>query len=589
MDDVQLNETKKEFKGQYTLIVFPFTKLLSKRPEAIGEELGMELLSQGKNVIVDFNVIKGFLNLELHVSFWKEALIEASTFIRTEPKPINETVLVEYSSPNTNKPLHLGHVRNILLGWSTSKLFEAKGYKILRTKIVNNRGIAICKSMLSWNLFGKRATPESEGIKGDHFVGKWYVEFEKRFKEEYAEWCQNDQAQALFNSRKNKIQSEQEFFKDYKNDYFNSYSELGRQAKELLLKWEASDPSTIALWEMMNSWVYAGFNQTYSKLGVDFDSIYYESDTYLLGKDMIEEGLAKGSFYKESDNSVWVDLTDVGLDKKILLRSDGTSVYITQDIGTAHVRYLDTQANKMIYVVADEQDYHFQVLFEILKKLKEPYSNGLHHLSYGMVELPSGKMKSREGTVVDADDLIDEVINEARSSAQERGELMDLCDAEREEIYRKIALGALKYFILKVNAKKRMVFDPKESVDLQGQTGPYIQNAYVRIKSVLRKWDGEIETHKAYTLLENAEIELIISLIGFSNELDQAVESYDPSGIANFAYELAKKYHRFYHDVRILTAESESAKAFRLNLSSVVADCLLKSMNLLGIEMPERM
>ncbi len=586
-----LSETKKEFDGDYTVVVFPFTKVLRKKPEEIATSIGAWIKENKADVITDFNVIKGFLNFSLPDDFWKEAMTslkgqDGFGIVDSD----SSKVLVEYSSPNTNKPLHLGHIRNILLGWSTHKILAAVGHNVEKTKVVNDRGIAICKSMLAWQMDEESKTPESSGVKGDHLVGDYYVAFEKRFQAEYQPWQQSEVGQAAYNERKNKEQSETAFFKAHKNKYFNENSAIGKAARDLLISWEQGDPKVRELWSTMNGWVYKGWDTTYAQLGVSFDFKDYESETYLLGKDIIKEGLDKGTFYRQDDGSVWVDLEDRGLDKKILLRSDGTSVYITQDLGTAQMRYKDHGAEKMIYVVGDEQDYHFQVLFEALKKLEEPYADGLYHLSYGMVDLPTGKMKGREGTIVDADDLIAEVIGEVRDAAIERGELEELTPEEREDIYRKIGLAALKFFILKVNPKKRMVFDPKESVDMQGQTGPYIQNAYVRIMSMLRRIDEDaLDAYDAYTNIDPTEKSLIVTLMNYPEEVSKAAHHYDPSHIANYTYDLAKKFHKFYHDVRVLSAESPEAKAFRLTLCRQVADTLEHAMDLLGIEMPPRM
>ena len=592
---VQVSATRKEFEGDYTVVTFPFTKVAKKKPEEIGEELGRYLRTNVPEVKA-FNVIKGFLNLVVSDVFWASFLEQIyDNPNHGQHSPNGEKVMVEFSSPNTNKPLHLGHIRNNLLGWSCSKILEAAGYEVVRVQVVNDRGIAICKSMLAWQKFGNGATPESTGIKSDHFVGDYYVLFEQKFQEEYKVWQQTEVAKTLFEQRKKKELDEKEFYKEFKNTYFNEYSQLGAGAREMLLKWEAGDEATIVLWRKMNGWVYHGFEETYKKLGVSFDKYYYESDTYLLGKDIIQKGLETDIFYKKEDGSVWVDLTDAKLDHKILLRSDGTSVYITQDLGTAQLRYEDFGANRMIYVVADEQNYHFQVLFEILKRLGEPYAEGLYHLAYGMVDLPTGKMKSREGTVVDADDLIAEVIAEARENSKERDTLADVSKEEQEDILRKIGLAALKFFIVKVHPQKRMIFDPKESVDLQGQTGPYVQNAYVRIRSVLRKAEemgiGKSELGKsiAYKDLETDEKDLIAQLYEFPSLILEAAREYDPSVIANYSYNLAKSYHKFYHDFSILKAESEAAIAFRLKLCQAIANTLRFGMDLLGIEMPERM
>ncbi|MBK7474802.1 MAG: arginine--tRNA ligase [Haliscomenobacter sp.] len=589
-DDLTISPTRKEFTGDYTLVVFPFTRFVKKKPEDIGNELGNALL--GKVAYLHgYNVIKGFLNLELSDQFWKDFLgdIYAKENFGFLPKN-GHKVLVESCSPNTNKPLHLGHIRNILLGWSMYKILEAAGYDVVRVQIINDRGIAVCKSMLAWQKFGRGATPASEGLKGDHFVGDFYVRFDKAFKEEYSQWQGTSEAEQVFESGKQNGQSREEFFKAYKDIYFNEHSALGREARDMLLRWEAGDPETVALWEQMNSWVYQGFEVTYKALGVAFDKFYFESDTYLLGKDTVEKGLQSGIFYRLDDGSVWIDLEDAKLDKKLVLRKDGTSVYITQDIGTAQLRYRDFGVEKMVYVVADEQNYHFQVLFEIMKRLGEPYAEGLFHLSYGMVELPTGRMKSREGTVVDADDLLAEVVREARENTLERENIAGLPEAEQEEVIRKIALAALKFFLIKVHPKKRMIFDPKESVDLQGQTGPYVQNAYVRVQSVLRKIESEdLSAASAHEPLNADERDLIGQVYQFPGIIQEAVREYDPSAIANYCFNLAKAYHRFYHEHSILRAENEAARAFRLQLSMAVAHVLRNGMDLLGIDMPERM
>ncbi|MFN5575756.1 MAG: arginine--tRNA ligase [Bacteroidota bacterium] len=585
-----ITPTRKEFQGDFTVVTFPLTKLAKKKPEIIGEELG-QILARDFSELDSFNVIQGFLNLSLIPAFWNSFVLSLQDNPSFGELPANgEKVLVEFSSPNTNKPLHLGHIRNILIGWSVSKILKAAGFDVFNVQIINDRGIAICKSMLARKIWGAGKTPQNTGIKGDFFVGSYYVLFEQKFQEEYAAWQLTTEAREVFESKKKEDQSELAFFKSYKDLYFNAYSELGKQAAEMLRNWEAGEEETIATWSQMNQWVYAGFDHTYQLLGVHFDKLYYESETYLLGKDIVQAGIEKSVFYKEADGSVWIDLTDVKLDKKVVLRKDGTSVYITQDLGTAELRYDDFKANKMIYVVADEQNYHFQVLFEIAKKLKVPYADGLHHLSYGMVDLPTGKMKSREGTVVDADDLIAEVVLEARKNSEERGVLADLTDAERSEIIRKIGLAALKYFIIKVQPQKRMTFDPKESVDMQGQTGPYIQNAFVRIQSVLRKagdFDATIAGNYLEFVLEEREI--IQQLYQYPNVIEESALQYDPSAIANFAYALAKNYHRFYHEHSILKADDLAVRSFRLCMSKAVGSVLNHSMNLLGIEMPDKM
>jgi arginyl-tRNA synthetase len=591
--DITMNLTRKEFEGDYTIVTFPFTRFAKKKPPEIAADLG-EFLVAHLPAISRYNVVQGFLNLVVSDGFWKSFLLaEASQPDYGRQARKGQKVMIEYCSPNTNKPLHLGHVRNILLGWSCSRIYEAAGYDVAKVQIINDRGIAICKSMLAWQLFADGSTPSSSGVKSDHFVGDYYVLFEQKFQEEYKAWQESAQGQSVYEAQRKLEQEAAEFFKAYKNQYFNDYSSLGRQARDMLQRWESGDAETLALWRKMNGWVYEGFEETFQRLGVSFDKIYYESDTYLSGKDLVEKGLASGSFYRKEDGSVWVDLTDAKLDHKVLLRSDGTSVYITQDLGTARQRFEDFGAEKMVYVVADEQNYHFQVLFETLKRLGEPYAEGLYHLSYGMVELPEGKMKSREGTVVDADDLIAEVVREARAATQERGEIAALTPAEQEEIYRKVGLAALKFHIIKVQPKKRMIFDPRESVDLQGHTGPHIQYAYVRINSVLRKAGG-LEPGldslaAAYPSLEPQEKELIGQLYRYPEVILAAAGEFDPSTLANYCYELAKAFHRFFTDLSILKAETPEARAFRLALCAAVARVLAAGMDLLGIEMPERM
>jgi arginyl-tRNA synthetase len=590
LSKLQLSETRKEFEGDYTLVVFPLTGVIKHRPDELASLIGEKLLARF-SWLTSFNVVKGFLNLVLSDQVWASALeqlLEDESFWILEKK--RERVLVEYASPNTNKPLHLGHVRNFLLGSSMALILQSCGYDVVRTQVINDRGIAICKSMLAWQLFADGATPESTGIKPDHFVGSYYVLFERKFQEEYTTWQKSDTALTLLQQSAT-ADNPSAFFKQYKNTYFNQYSVLGQEAREMLLAWEKDDEATIDLWRKMNQWVYAGFEETYTRYGIQFDQNYYESDTYILGKDIVAKGLAIDIFYQKPDGSVWIDLRDAGLDEKVILRADGTSVYITQDIGTAEKRYEDFQTEKMIYVVADEQNYHFQVLFEILSKLGVPYASGLHHLSYGMVELPEGKMKSREGTVVDADDLLTEVIEEAWQMAQERGELDSLTDKDRREIIEKIGIGALKYFMIKVQPKKKMLFDPKESVDMQGNTGPYIQNAYVRIQSVLRKSATEMQfTASDFQLKLNAtEKELMRTILSYPEVLEKAGTTYDPSELANFAYSLARAFHRFYHDCPILSAESKALVTFRLALSQAVAQGLEESFRLLGIAMPNRM
>lgn len=590
LDKLTISPTRKEFEGDYTLLVFPLTRFFGKKPEEVGEMIGEELKNNSL-IVDDYNIIKGFLNLSFSTEYWKSTINDIyknDKFGFGEKK--NQKVMVEFSSPNTNKPLHLGHIRNILLGWSVSEILKAAGYDVINTQIVNDRGIAICKSMLAWQKWGEGTSPEKSGKKGDFLVGDFYVMFDQKFNKEYLQWQKSEVAQKIYDST-NKGKSEKEFYAKYKNEYFNDYSELGLEARNMLIKWEEKDADVISLWKKMNSWVLGGFNETYEKLGVVFDKSYFESSTYILGKDIVESGLKEDVFYREEDGSIWIDLEDAKMDKKIVMRSDGTSVYITQDIGTAELRYKDFGTEKMIYVVGDEQEYHFKVLFEIMKRLKKSYADGMYHLSYGMVELPSGKMKSREGKVVDADDLMVEVIDEARKSAKERGEVEGITEKEREDIYEKVGMAALKFFILKVNPKRRMIFNPEESVDLQGQTGPYIQNAFVRIKSILKKGE-EAYSEKlsdSYLDFNIHEKSLIKALAEFPNVIQQAAQEYEPSHIANYTYNLAKKYHKFYSEVSVLKAENESAISFRIKLSKSVAKVLESSMNLLGIKMPERM
>ncbi|MEM8583115.1 MAG: arginine--tRNA ligase [Bacteroidota bacterium] len=586
-----LQATRKEFEGNYTVVTFPYTRVAKAKPEDIGQQLG-KLLVERIEHIRDFNVIKGFLNLVVSDDYWMgflRAIYDDEQFGRHASR--NERVLVEFSSPNTNKPLHLGHIRNILLGWSTSQLLDAAGYDVVKVQIINDRGIAICKSMLAWKLFGHGETPASSGIKPDHFVGNYYVRFETEYQKEYKAWQSTTEGQEIYAAKAKEGQSQEAFFKAYsKNGYFNEYSQLGAQAKDMLLKWEAGDPDTVQLWKQMNSWVYEGFESTYKRLGVDFDKLYYESQTYKLGKDMIDTGLQKEVFHTRDDGSIFADLTDVKLSEKTLMRSDGTSIYITQDLGTARLRYDDFGAKRMVYVVADEQNHHFATLFELLKRLDEPYASGLYHLSYGMVDLPTGKMKSREGTIVDADDLMAEVVNEARLASAERETTSDLSESERERIVEMIGLAALKFFIIKVGPAKRMTFNPKEAVDLQGQTGPYVQNAYVRTQAVWRKaGDRTLESIEQYARLESIEREIIQQMYGFPDLVAEAAENYDPSLMANYCYELAKNFHRFWHDHSILNAEEVGAADFRLALCQAVGHVLKTGMNLLGIAMPERM
>jgi len=591
---VTLQSTRREFEGQFTVVTFPLTRVAKKKPDEIANDLGIYLKEHVAEV-ADYNVIKGFLNLVIADGYWKRFLLDEALkdgFGRAEKQ--NKTVVVEFSSPNTNKPLHLGHVRNILLGWSASQLLEAAGYDVKKVQIINDRGIAICKSMLAWQLTGDGATPASTGTKPDHFVGDYYVRFEQLFQEEYKAWQQTEAGQTLFEQSAKEGLSQEAFFKSYGKKYFNEYSRLGKQAAEMLRRWEAGDPEVRALWEKMNAWVYEGFEETYAALGVIFDKLYYESDTYVLGKDMVDKGLDMQVFQKRADGSVFADLTDAKLSEKTLMRADGTSIYITQDLGTARLRYDDFGAKRMLYTVADEQNHHFATLFELLKRLEEPYADGLHHLSYGMVDLPTGRMKSREGTVVDADDLMKEVIHEARLVSQERAATEGLTREQQDDIVTQIGMAALKFHIIKVGPQKRMTFDPRESVDMQGQTGPYVQNAYVRTRAVWRKAaekGAEIDLSLAndYNEMAAAERDLVNQLYGYPDLVKTAAESYDPSLIAMFCYELAKNLHKFWHDHSILSAETPAAVAFRLQLCKAVGNTLQSGMKLLGIEVPERM
>jgi arginyl-tRNA synthetase len=578
-----------EFKEDYTFVLFPWVKKLKLSPDQIGKTLGEELIAQNK--IKSYFIVKGFFNFSFDDNFWIQSnhsyfRKDLNSIVKISEAP--RKYLVEYCSPNTNKPLHLGHVRNILLGWSVYNILRAIGHKVETSQIINDKGVAICKSMLAWKKYADGKTPEKEGIKPDHYVGKYYVLFDIKFKEEYDAWQKTDFGISVYNDQRKEDEREKDFYSRYKNEYFNKYSQLGKETRDMLLAWENGEPETRALWTQMNSWVYQGLWETYKKLEVDFDHTYYESQTYLLGKDIVAEGLSKNVFYKLEDGSVWIDLEDIGLDKKIILRSDGTTVYITQDLGTARERHQKHAADHYIYVVADEQDYHFKVLFETLKKLEEPYANGLFHLSYGMVDLPEGKMKSREGTVVDADELVEEVIQEAKKTALERGEIAVLKESEQEKICTKIGMAALKYFILKVTAKKRMVFNPKESVDMQGHTGPYIVNAYVRIKSILRK----ASCQNGKVIPENIDFEernLIKQILYYPQILQESARSLDPSHLANYLYALAKDFHKYYHDFRILNAETSNIKEWRLMLSENISSILNHGMNCLGISMPERM
>ena len=579
---IQLQKTKANFEGNLTLVTFPLLKTSRKSPEATAQEVG-EYLKANCKAIADFNVVKGFLNLVIAPAAWIGLLNDIHAdekFGEQQVTADSPLAMVEYSSPNTNKPLHLGHVRNNLLGWSLSKIMEANGYKVVKTNIVNDRGIHICKSMLAWQKWGNGITPEQAGKKGDHLIGDFYVAFDKHYREELAALTAQFKGEGL-DDEAAKAKAEQE-------------SALMKEARAMLVKWEANDPEVRALWEKMNNWVYAGFDETYKALGVGFDKIYYESKTYLEGKKKVEEGLAKGLFVRKDDNSVWADLTNEGLDQKLLLRSDGTSVYMTQDIGTAEMRFKDYPIDKMIYVVGNEQNYHFQVLSILLDRLGFKWGKDLVHFSYGMVELPNGKMKSREGTVVDADDLIASMIQNARALSEDKvNKLEGITEAEKNEIARIVGLGALKYFILKVDARKNMLFNPEESIDFNGNTGPFIQYTYARIRSILRKAAAQgiaIPTAVADNApMNEKEIALIQKMNDFGAAVAQAGFDYSPSGIANYCYELTKEFNQFYHDYSILNADTEDEKTTRLVLAQNVAKVIKNGMELLGIEVPERM
>jgi arginyl-tRNA synthetase len=566
--DVNLQDTRKDFEGQVTIVTFPYTKVSRKGPEQTGAEIG-ECLQKTLPQIAAFNVVKGFLNISLTDSYWLGKLhTEILTDGFAAPKPNGKRVMVEYSSPNTNKPLHLGHIRNNLLGFSVAEILGAAGYDVVKANLVNDRGIHICKSMLAWREFGNGETPESSGLKGDHLAGKYYVWFDKAYKQQIQELVEEGQTED--DAKKN--------------------APLIKEAQSMLLQWEAGDPEVINLWKTMNGWVYDGFDVTYKTLGVNFDKYYYESNTYLLGKDIVEEGLAKDVFFKKEDGSVWIDLTEDGLDQKLVLRADGTSVYITQDLGTAQLKYDDYNMDESIYVVGNEQDYHFKVLFLILQKLGKSWAQGLYHLSYGMVDLPSGKMKSREGTVVDADDLMADMNGTAKAEVEANGKVDEFSEIEKEELYHTIGMGALKYFLLKVDPKKRLLFDPSESISLHGHTGPYIQYTHARIKSVLSKgnYSSSNSTSEINTLLTD-ERELIVLLNKFPETIAEAAAGHSPALVANYVYELAKLYNKFYHEYPIMLAETEQLKQFRLQLSAASAKIISKAMGLLGIDVPERM
>ncbi len=569
---ISLQPTRKEFAGSFTFVTFPYAKQAGKKPEELGEVLG-SYLKENAEEIKDYNVVKGFLNLEVQEKVWLRLFRKLMEDRENGTvAPSGKHVMVEYSSPNTNKPLHLGHLRNNFLGYSVSEILKANGHRVFKANLVNDRGIHICKSMLAYRHFGNGETPESSGVKGDHLAGKYYVLFDKAYKQ---------QVEELVESGVEKEEAKKQ-------------APLILEAQEMLQKWEQGDEETVSLWKRMNSWVYAGFEETYRNIGVDFDKFYYESGTYMLGKERVEEGLQKHVFYRKPDGSVWVDLTEEGLDQKLVLRSDGTSVYITQDLGTAELKYSDFPYDQSVYVVADEQNYHFQVLKAILKKLEKPYAAGIYHLSYGMVDLPSGKMKSREGTVVDADELVGEMIEAARQQTEELGKIEGFSPEEAKQLYHTLAMGALKYFLLKVDPKKRMLFNPQESIDFKGNTGPFIQYTHARISAILRKAaelgiSADAGGFDGFESMHEAEQEVIVQLVNFRGVVKEAGALYAPSVVANYAYELAKAYNRFYQEISIFNETNEEARRFRIGLSFMVARYIRKSMSLLGIAVPERM
>jgi len=568
LNKITINETPKEFSGDITLVVFPLLKLTKKNPEESAKTIGEYLVANNKNV-AEYNIIKGFLNLEIKNEYWVDYAINCRQ--STVDSRQKETILIEYSSPNTNKPLHLGHVRNNVLGFALAGIYKANGHEVIKANLINDRGIHICKSMLAWQKFGNGETPESTSMKGDKLVGKYYVEFDKHYKQQIEE---------IIVQGKTKEEAEKQ-------------APLLLEAQEMLLKWENGDAETIELWKTMNSWVYAGFEVTYKNLGVDFDKFYYESDTYLLGKDIVEEGLQNNVFFKKEDGSVWIDLTADGLDQKIVLRADGTSVYITQDIGTADLKYKDFKMDQSIYVVGNEQDYHFKVLKLILQKLGKPYANGIQHFSYGMVDLPSGKMKSREGTVVDADDLIDDMIASAKEQTEALGKIDDFTEEEKTALFKTIGLGALKFFLLRVDPKKRILFDPKESIDLHGYTGPFVQYTYARTRSILRKVNqlltGDRRLLTVNYMLHPTEKELVKTLYKYPIILADSCKEMNPAKLIDYSYEVAKTYNKFYNDCSILAAETEEEKHFRLLLTEQTGNIIKQSFEIVGIDVPERM
>lgn len=611
---VQIKNIPKDQDGDYSVITFPFTKLLGKAPQQIAEELGQHLANNG-SLVSEYNAVKGFCNLSIGDGYWLGFLSSVLEQPNYGQHPANgETVVVEYSSPNTNKPLHLGHIRNNLLGYASAEILKAAGYTVKKVQIINDRGVHICKSMLAWQKFGNGETPESSGLKGDHLVGKYYVQFEKEFQKEYKEWQKGEVAAAKLGewlanekvvarvvkqlTKKDKPSDSEAlkvyFFKEvYKNKYFNEHSSIGKEAKTMLQDWEAGKKEVRTLWETMNSWVYKGFETTYERLGVDFDKLYYESNTYLEGKEMVDSELAKAEsiFFKKEDGSTWIDLKDAKLDEKVVLRKDGTSMYITQDIGTANLRFQDYKMDKMVYVVGNEQDYHFKVLFEILSRLGHPYAKNCHHLSYGMVNLTTGRMKSREGTVVDADDLMQSIYENVKKESEDRAMLEELSEQAQQDIWNKVALGALKFYILKVESKKSMIFDPQQSIELQGQTGPYVQNAYVRTQAVQRKFetkDFQLLAYQDYQL-HDVERDILILVHDYPNIVQSAAQNYNPADIANYIYNLAKAYHKFWNDVTILDPDDLAGASFRLDMSKAVALTLKNAATLIGIQMPDRM
>lgn len=609
-DDITLNETKPEFEGDYTIVLFTLVKQLRKSPDALGKEIGDKMVLSEPSLFTAYNVIKGFLNLSIADTYFTIYLQKNSAKGLTgKVTPTGKKVMVEYSSPNTNKPIHLGHLRNNFLGWSVAQILKAAGNEVMKTCIVNDRGIHICKSMIAWELFANGATPESAGIKGDHFVGDYYVKCEGQIRQEAAELSAKvdaDDYAAFSDANKQKLIELKELssaiagdtdkdkerlkkIEDDKKEIIRAATPLMKRAQQMLVDWEAGKPEVIELWKKMNGWVYKGFDVTYKRIGSDFDKTYYESETYLLGKQTVEEGLAKGVLFRKEDGSVWIDLTAEGLDEKLVLRRDGTSVYITQDLGLAEEKYKAFPYDKSLYVIADEQNYHMKVLRLILQKLGMPYADGIFHLSYGMVELPSGRMKSREGTVVDADDLVDEMVKEAAKKTSEKSKVDEFSEAELNELYETIALGALKFFLLKVDPKKRMVFNPEESIDFHGFTGPFIQYTHARLKSILRKAEVSEQFAIGNMQLETLEKELLLLLEQYNDVLQQAAIEYNPAAIANYIYSVAKVYNSFYTVHSVLKAENEEKKQLRLQLCKLTANVIKEGMGLLGIKVPERM